>query len=90
VAHALKGDAIIVTLVLIALLGVVFLKGFSEAIGIAVVLVAAYLVLNVAVIGVGLWDIVRQGHLVGDWRSALIQEHGNPLFMVGAAIVVFP
>src|SRR5215212_8649378 len=36
---------IIVTLILIGLLGAVFLKGFNEAIGLAVVIVAAYLVL---------------------------------------------
>jgi len=35
-----------VTLALIALLGVIFLRGFKEAIGIAVALVAVYLLLN--------------------------------------------
>jgi hypothetical protein len=34
------------TLVLVALLGAVFLKGFTEALGLAVVLVAIYLLLN--------------------------------------------
>src|SRR5438105_3815775 len=38
-----------VTLALLALLGVIFLKGFREAIGIATVLVALYLGLNVIV-----------------------------------------
>ena len=42
-----------ITLGLLALLGGVFLRGFTEAIGIAVVLVAVYLALNVVVIGVG-------------------------------------
>ena len=42
-----------VTLVLVALLGGVFLRGFKEAIGIAVVLVGIYLVLNFIVVGVG-------------------------------------
>ncbi len=37
----LHGQQVLITLVLIALLGAVFLKGFSEAIGIAVVLVAS-------------------------------------------------
>ena len=46
-----------VTLVLIALLGAVFLKGFKEAIGIAVVLVAVYLLLNAVVIGDGLYQV---------------------------------
>ena len=38
-----------VTLLMLAGLGAVFLKGFREAIGIAVVLVAAYLLLNAIV-----------------------------------------
>src|SRR6187551_1826943 len=47
---------IIVTLVLITLLGLVFLKGFNEAIGIAVLIVAVFLVLNVITIGRGLYE----------------------------------
>ena len=39
----------LVTLLLLAILGAIFLKGFKEAINIAVVLVAAYLVLNAIV-----------------------------------------
>ena len=41
-----------ITLVLVALLGAVFLKGFTEAIGIAVALVGVYSSLNVVVIAV--------------------------------------
>src|SRR4026208_2547453 len=44
---------IIVTLVLIVALGAIFLRGFKEAIGIAVVLVAIYLTLNLVVVAVG-------------------------------------
>ena len=60
-----------VTLALISLLGVVFLKGFKEAIGIAVVLVIVYLLLNVVVISRGLIEVVNHPELVGDWRTAL-------------------
>lgn len=48
---------VIVTIILIALLGLVFLKGFGEAIGIAVGIVAVFLVLNVVLITVGLREI---------------------------------
>src|ERR1044071_6707671 len=53
VEHNLKflNHKIIVTLVLIGLLGAVFLKGFNEAIGIAVGIVVLYLSLNIIVIG---------------------------------------
>ena len=49
----LDGQIVGITLLLVALLGVVFLKGFREAIGIAVFLVSAYLFLNLIVIGGG-------------------------------------
>src|SRR4051794_31684445 len=49
-----RGHEVITTLLLIGLLGAVFLKGFGEAIGVAVALVGIYLILNLIVIGVGL------------------------------------
>jgi protein-S-isoprenylcysteine O-methyltransferase Ste14 len=76
--------------VLVALLGAVFLKGFTEAIGIAVGLVGVYLALNVVVVGDGLWRVITHPHLVGDWTTALTTQHGNPLVMVGIALLVFP
>src|SRR3954470_7132425 len=57
-AHgSLHGHEVGVTLALIAVLGAVFLKGFKEAIGIAVALVAAYLALNAVVVGDGLYRV---------------------------------
>src|SRR5689334_12081687 len=41
--QALQGKQMLITLLLVALLGAVFLKGFLEAIGVAVVLVGVYL-----------------------------------------------
>ena len=81
---------VVITLVLLAVLAAIFLKGFTEAIGIAVALVAVYLALNVVVIGVGLWKVVTAPSLVTDWTSALITQHGNPLIVVGIALLVFP
>ena len=87
---SLRGHEVIVTLVLVALLGVVFLKGFTEAIGIAVVLVGVYLSLNVVVIADGLIHVFSHPTTVADWTHALTQQHGNPLLMVGIALLVFP
>jgi hypothetical protein len=87
---SLRGHEVIVTLLLVALLGAVFLKGFTEAIGIAVGLVGVYLALNVVVIGDGLWKVVTHPQVVGDWTTALTTAHGNPLAMVGIALIVFP
>jgi hypothetical protein len=52
--HNPTGWQVGITLTLLLLLGAVFLKGFKEAVGIAVVLTLAYLVLNAVVIGKGL------------------------------------
>ncbi|MBT2388432.1 APC family permease [Streptomyces sp. ISL-1] len=90
VPSVLHGQQMVVTLVLIALLGAVFLKGFLEAIGVAVVLVGAYLALNAVVVVVGLWHIATEAHVVTDWSSALTTQHGNVLAMVGVALLVFP
>jgi hypothetical protein len=47
------------TLVLLGLLGGIFLLGFREAIGVAVLFVGAYLTLNFVVIGVCLFDLME-------------------------------
>ncbi|HEX3211287.1 MAG TPA: amino acid transporter [Actinomycetota bacterium] len=85
-----EGQAVLITLVLVALLGAVFLKGFTEAVGIAVALVAAYLALNLVVIVVALEHVVANPEVVTDWRNLLTTEHSSPLAMVAVAVVVFP
>ncbi|MET8352347.1 MULTISPECIES: amino acid transporter [unclassified Micromonospora] len=87
---ALRGHEVLVTLLLVALLGAVFLKGFGEAIGIAVVLVAVYLALNAVVIADGLWRVVTHPSAVADWTSALTTSHGDPLLVIGFSLLVFP
>ncbi|MCX5070108.1 amino acid transporter [Micromonospora lupini] len=86
----LKGHEVLLTLLLVALLGAVFLKGFGEAIGIAVVLVAVYLALNAVVIADALWRVVTHPSAVGDWTTALSTGHGDPLLVVGLSLLVFP
>jgi hypothetical protein len=86
----LEGHQVIITLVLLALLGGVFLRGFTEAISVAVALVAVYLALNVVVIADAMAYVVAQPSLWADWRTALTQQHGNPLVVVGIALLVFP
>ncbi|UUU35882.1 amino acid transporter [Streptomyces sp. CA-210063] len=86
----LHDKQLLITLILIALLGAVFLKGFLEAIGVAVALVGSYLALNVVVVAVGLWHVITEGHVITDWSTALTAEHGNVLAMIGVALLVFP
>ncbi|MGV9887882.1 amino acid transporter [Streptomyces sp. NPDC003395] len=87
---ALHDKQMLITLLLVALLGAVFLKGFLEAIGVAVALVGTYLLLNVVVVIVGFWHVLTAEHVVTDWAHALTAEHGNVFAMVGVALVVFP
>ncbi|MFF0161192.1 amino acid transporter [Streptomyces sp. NPDC005263] len=87
---ALHDKQMVITLILVALLGAVFLKGFLEAIGVAVALVGVYLTLNVVVIAVGGWHVATAGHVITDWADALTAEHGNVFAMVGVALLVFP
>ena len=58
---------IILTVILLVMLGGVFLKGFSEVIGLAVALVAVYLTLNLVVIGSGLTYLARHPEAIADW-----------------------
>lgn len=85
---------IIVTLLLIGLLGVVFLKGFNEAIGIAVGIVAVYLVLNVFVISVGLYEIFwLRPEVLENWKHLVWTDknvNGNVFWLVVASLWFFP
>ncbi|CAM3040479.1 hypothetical protein PSET11_02907 [Arthrobacter ulcerisalmonis] len=86
----LAGQNVVITLILLALLAAVFLRGFKEAIGVAVVLVAVYLALNVVVIGRALMETATHPVAVNDWWQSLTTSHGNPLIAVAIALLVFP
>jgi hypothetical protein len=87
-----------VTVALVALLGAVFLKGFKEAIGIAVGLVGAYLLLNIVVVGRGLYELFFvQPDALPRWYHGMfnatvggISVNGNTFLMIGIALLLFP
>lgn len=79
-----------VTLFLLIALGAIFLKGFKEAIGVAVVLVVLYLALNLVVTAVAIREVLAHPELITNWKSALFGQHGNPLAMIGISLVLFP
>ncbi|HEX8131587.1 MAG TPA: hypothetical protein VF527_21000 [Pyrinomonadaceae bacterium] len=81
---------VVITLMLVAVLGGVFLKGFKEAIGIAVVLVVSYLLLNTVVIGRGLFEVATHPEYLPRWRDALYTTNANPFMMLLATLLVFP
>ncbi|MDT4967507.1 MAG: hypothetical protein QOJ64_2244 [Acidobacteriota bacterium] len=82
-----------VTLALIAVLGAIFMKGFKEAIGIAVVLVGVYLILNAIVVGTGIYHLLSESGHIARWKDALLtfpRVHGNPFLMIGLSLILFP
>ncbi|MET0852577.1 MAG: amino acid transporter [Candidatus Rokuibacteriota bacterium] len=89
-APAFLHHRVLVTLALVLLLGAVFLRGFGEAIGIAVLVVAVYLALNVVVIAAGLLEIVRHPEVFAGWRRLVEAGHTSPGGMLLAAALVFP
>src|SRR5215475_10872686 len=89
----LHGHRVAVTLVLISILGAIFLKGFKEEIGLAVLLVASYLSLNLVIVGVGIYEILIHPQTLSAWKDAMFsmpQVRGNPFLMIGLALILFP
>jgi hypothetical protein len=80
----------LVTLGLLIVLGAIFLRGFREAIALAVLLVVVYLCLNAIVIVQGLQEIGRHPQLVATWKASLFARHGDPAMMGAMAIILFP
>ena len=74
----------------LAVLGGIFLRGFREAIGLAVVIVAVYLGLNLVVLGVELTKLVQDPSAFSRWREALSFEHGSFSGIALAALLIFP
>jgi hypothetical protein len=80
----------LVTLLLLACLSAIFLNGFKEAIGIAVVLVGVYLVLNAIVTVRAVDEVLHHPHLFVQWKVALFAQHSNWLAMLGISLLLFP
>ena len=82
-----------ITLALITMLGLIFLRGFKEAIGIAVALVAVYLLLNSIVIAFGAFELITHPHHFPEWKQALFKHphvHGNAWLIIGVSLMLFP
>ncbi|HTL01236.1 MAG TPA: hypothetical protein VL243_03390, partial [Vicinamibacterales bacterium] len=79
-----------VTIGLVLALGIIFLKGFKEALTLAVVLVGAYLGLNIVVLLVSLTHIVGHPDVVVAWRESLFTQRGSPVMIAAAAVLLFP
>src|SRR5690349_15679026 len=86
----LHGHAVLITVVLLLILGFVFLLGFSEAVGVAIPLVAVFLALNAVITVVGLVDVFTTPGALSSWTDALTSSGGGFLGIVGPSILAFP
>ncbi|HEV7825044.1 MAG TPA: amino acid transporter [Mycobacteriales bacterium] len=86
----LHGHAVALTVVLLLILGGVFLLGFSEAVGVAVPLVAAFLALNAVVVAVGLYEVFATPGALSAWTGALTSGAGGVGDVLGPALLAFP
>ncbi|MCU7731096.1 amino acid transporter [Actinoplanes sp. KI2] len=86
----LHGHAVLITVVLLLILGFVFLLGFSEAVGVAIPLVAVFLALNAVITVVGLADVFTTPGALSNWTDALTSSGGGFLGILGPSILAFP
>ncbi len=88
--HSFLGDHPLgFTLVLLIALAVVFLRGFREAIGVAMAVGIPYLVLNFIVLVRAGIEIARRPEVISSW-SADLAIHGDWTFALLAAGIAFP
>jgi amino acid permease-like protein len=80
----------LITLLLLAVLGAIFLRGFKEAIWIAVVLVGIYLLLNAIVTGVALIALLHHPEALSRWKHAVFTTHPSVLGIIGLCLILFP
>jgi hypothetical protein len=89
-APAWLDHPLLLTILLLLVLGGVFLKGFGEAIALAVAIVIVYMTLNAVVVGASFAEIWRRPDVLANWRTMLAVEHGHPVMMIAMAVLLFP
>jgi hypothetical protein len=87
---ALHGHEVALTVALLLFLGGVFLLGFSEAVTVAIPLVAVFLALNAVVIAAGLIDVLSTPGALTAWTTALTEGGGGFAGIAGPALLAFP
>jgi hypothetical protein len=84
---------LVITMFLLVMLGAMFLRGFREVIAIAVGIVAVYLLLNLIVVGSGLFYVLNHPAKLVAWKEAVWsgnwQFHGSEEFAPGILSAIF-
>jgi hypothetical protein len=86
----LHGHEVALTVALLVLLGGVFLLGFSEAVTVAIPLVAVFLALNAVVVAAGLIEVVTTPGAFSAWIDALTAGGGGFTGIAEPALLAFP
>ncbi|MFJ6000470.1 amino acid transporter [Streptomyces sp. NPDC092370] len=86
---ALHGHEVALTVALLLILGGVFLLGFSEAVKVAIPLVAVFLALNAVVIGIGVAHVLTTPAAWSAWTGSLT-DLGGVGDLAGPALLAFP
>ncbi|WP_327584247.1 amino acid transporter [Nonomuraea sp. NBC_00507] len=86
----LHGHEVALTVVLLLVLGGVFLIGFTEAVGVAIPLVALFLGLNAVVVAVGIAEVLATPDAMSRWIEALTSGGGGLGGVIGPAVLAFP
>ncbi|MFF5971060.1 amino acid transporter [Streptomyces sp. NPDC012769] len=87
---ALHGHEVALTVALLLVLGGVFLLGFSEAVTVAIPLVAVFLALNAVIIAVGLVHVVTTPGAFAAWTDALVGGGAGFGDLMAPALLAFP
>ncbi|GIE84891.1 APC family permease [Actinoplanes regularis] len=87
---SLHGHEVLITVLLLLVLGFIFLLGFSEAVGLAIPLVAVFLLLNAVITVVGMVEVFDTPGMLATWTDRLT-EHGSGFAdLIGPSILAFP
>jgi hypothetical protein len=81
---------VLMTIGLLAALAAVFLKGFREAIWLAVLLVAVFLAVNATVIGWELAQLAAHPEALGRWHGQVFGAGSHPVMLILLALGLFP
>ncbi len=90
IPDALSGQAVLITIILLLILGGVFLMGFTEAVNVAIPLVVVFLALNAAVIVAGILQIIENPVSVDHWIAVLTSGGGGWSGILLPAFLAFP
>jgi hypothetical protein len=88
--EVLDGQAVTITVVLLLILGGVFLLGFTEAVNVAIPLVAVFLGLNAIVIVEGAVRLFTDPAPVEQWMAALTSSGSGFSGVIVPALLAFP